>query len=161
MTQTILPSTDPLVYLERIDALYSDVRKWMAVLEPDAEFTETPIELEEAATGKFTAKILNIARGDRYPIRLVPIAVSMLGAEGWVDARGIGDETLIWVKEGGPAKAFLYSRGARPVPIGEVYGPAQFPGTPEGWAWMDQHNFKLEHLELPVFRDRVYRSIVE
>jgi hypothetical protein len=161
MTQAILPSTDPHTYVQRVDALYSDVRKWMAVLEPDAVFTETPIELEEAATGKFTVNILNIRRAERPSISLVPIAVSMLGAEGWVDARGLGDETLLWVKKDGPSKAFLYSPGERPMPIGELYGAAQFPGTPEGWAWMDDHNFKLEHLDLAVFRDRILRRIGE
>src|SRR6266704_745308 len=98
-------------YLQRVDQLYTDVRNWITALEPNAQFIETEIELVEGATGPYKAKNLEIARPGRPALHLIPRGRYMVGAEGRVDVRSrLGWEILVWVKAGGPALGFRFSR---------------------------------------------------
>jgi hypothetical protein len=146
-------------YLQRVDRLYADVRGWMTTLEPTAQYSETPIELVEEATGAYKAKSLEIARPGRPALRIIPRGRYMVGAEGRVDVRSrLGREILVWVSTGGPALGFRFSprRGEGPE---ELSGRPMFPGIAEGWAWSDEDRGELVHLELGVFRDRILTSI--
>ena len=83
----------------------------------------------------------------------------MIDAEGQVEVRSqLGREVLVWVRPGGPALGFRMSAGNGEAPE-ELYGRAMFPGIAEGWAWVDDDQRKLEHLDLAIFRDRILKSI--
>lgn len=56
----------------------------------------------------------------------------------------------MWVRSGGPAIGFKFSRGADEAPD-ELSGRSMFPGIAEGWAWSDEDRGQLVHLDLPVF----------
>ena len=146
-------------YLHRVDELYSDVRKWITAIEPDAQFSEPEIDLAEEATGAYKARILEIIRPGRPALQVIPRGRYMVGAEGRVDVRSrLGRELLVWVRAGGPAVGFRVSLGSGGVPE-ELSGHAMFPGVAEGWAWADEDRGKLIHLDLAVFRDRILNSI--
>jgi hypothetical protein len=146
-------------YLQRVDQLYADVRNWITAMEPNAQVFETEIELVEEATGPYKAKNLEIARPGRPALRLIPHGRYMVGAEGRVDVRSrLGQEILVWVRAGGPAVGFKFSRGTGEAPE-ELSGRLMFPGIAEGWAWSDEHRGELLHLDLSVFRDRILSSI--
>jgi len=146
-------------YLNRIEQLYAQIRDWMAVLEPNVRFSETVVVLDEGATGGYEAKSLEVVRSGKPALRLVPRGRYMVGAEGRVDVRSrLGRETLVWVREGGPAVGFRFLPGDGPVPE-EVRGQAMFPGIAEGWAWVDEAGRSLRHLDLGVFRDRILSSL--
>lgn len=145
-------------YLQRVDRLYADVRDWMTALEPDAQFSETTVELDEMATGPYEAKCLEIARSGKPALRLVPRGRYMLGAEGMVEAYGLlGREILVWVRAGAPALGFRFSSANGEGPE-EVYGDPMFPGVAEGWAWNDEEGGELLHLDPTVF-GRILKSI--
>jgi hypothetical protein len=147
------------IYLQRVDQLYAEVRNWFTALEPDAQFFETEIELDEEATGPYKAKRLDIARPGRLALRMIPRGRYMIGAEGRVDVCSqLGDEIFVWVRAGGPAVGFIFSRENGEAPE-ELSGRPMFPGIAEGWAWSDEHRGALLHLDLSVFRDRILRSI--
>lgn len=142
-------------YLQRVDRLYADVRRWMSALEPDAQFSETQIDVVEEATGPYKAKSLEIARPGRPALRLIPRGRYVLGAEGRVDVRSrLGPEVLVWVREGGPAVGFRFAPGTAEAPE-ELSGRPMFPGIAEGWAWSDEDRGELKHLDQSVFRDRI------
>ena len=146
-------------YLRRVDQLFADVRNWMTALEPDAQFTETRIDLVEEATGPYKAKSLDIARPGRPALRLVPRGRYMIGAEGRVDVRSrLGSEILVWVRAGGPAVGFRASPRVGEPPE-ELSGRAMFPGIAEGWAWSDEDRGELRHLDQAIFRDHILNSI--
>lgn len=146
-------------YLQRVDQLYVDVRNWMAALAPNAQFSETEIELAEEATGAYKAKTLEIARPGWPALSLIPRGRYMVGAEGRVDVRSwLGHEILVWVRTGGPALGFRFLPGSGEAPE-ELYGQPMFPGIAEGWAWDDEDRGALLHLDLAVFRDRILKSI--
>jgi hypothetical protein len=146
-------------YLERVEHLYTDVRVWMAALEPSTQFSETEIELDEEATGAYKAKSLEILRPGRAALRVIPHGRYMIGAEGRVDVRSrLGREILVWVRAGGPAVGFRASTG-NGVDLEELSGPLMFPGIAEGWAWTDEDRGELVHLDLTVFRDQILKSI--
>jgi hypothetical protein len=146
-------------YLQRVDQLYGDLRKWMAVLEPNAQFSETVIQLAEEATGSYEAKSLEIARPGRPALRFIPHGRYMVGAEGSVDVRSrLGREILVWVRAGGPAVGFRFSPGSGEAPE-ELSGRPMFPGIAEGWAWSDEDRGELKHLDLEVFRDHILNNI--
>ncbi len=146
-------------YLQRVDQLYVDVRDWMKGLEPDAQFTETVIDIAEEATGAYKAKSLDIARKGKPALRLIPRGRYMVGAEGRVDVRSrLGREILVWVRSGGPALGFRTSADGGDAPE-ELSGRAMFPGIAQGWAWADEDHRALQHLDLAVFRDRILSSI--
>ena len=157
-TQTIAIA-NVTTYLQRIERLYSDVRNWMAALEPSAQFSETPIELVEEATGPYQAKSLEIARPSRPALRLIPQGRYVIGAEGRVDVRGrLGREILMWVRAGGPAVGFRSSPGNGKI-LEELIGPPMFPGIAEGWAWSDEDRGELKHLDKDVFRDDILTNV--
>src|SRR5947208_12950070 len=113
-------------YLQRVDQLYADVRNWITALEPNVQIFETEIELVEEATGPYKAKNLEITRPGRPALRLIPRGRYMVGAEGWVDVRSqLGREILVWVRAGGPALGFRFSRGTGEAPE-ELYGRPMF-----------------------------------
>jgi hypothetical protein len=146
-------------YLQRVDQLYSDVRNWMTALEPNAQFSETQIELVEEATGRYQAKSLEIARPGRPALRLIPRGRYMVGAEGSVDVRSrLGREILVWVRAGGPAVGFRFSAGSGDAPE-ELSGRPMFPGIAEGWAWSDEDRGELQHLDQDVFRSHIVNNI--
>jgi hypothetical protein len=146
-------------YLHRVDQLYDEVRIWMTALEPNAKFFETETELDEEATGPYKAKCLEIARPGRQALHLIPRGRYMIGAEGLVDVRSrLGREVLVWVRAGGPAVGFKFSRGTGEAPE-ELSGRCMFPGIAEGWAWSNEDRVEVLHLDLSVFRDRILSSI--
>lgn len=146
-------------YLQRVNQLYVDVRKWMTALEPGAQFSESEIEIAEEATGTYKAKALDISRPARLTLNLVPHGRYMLGAEGQVDVRSqLGREILVWVRAGAPALGFRFSRESGQAPE-DLYGDPTFPGIAEGWAWDDEDRGELLHLDLTVFRDRILNSL--
>lgn len=146
-------------YLQRVDQLYADIRNWISALEPTAHFSETEIELDEEATGPYKAKSLDIARPGCPSLRFIPQGRYMVGAEGGVDMRSrLGREVLVWVRAGGPAVGFRFSKDAGQAPE-ELIGRPMFPGIAEGWAWSDEDRGDLLHLDLAVFRDRILSNI--
>jgi hypothetical protein len=146
-------------YLQRVHQLYADVRSWMAMLEPNAQFSEGEIEIAEEATGAYKATTLEIARPGRSTLRLIPRGRYMLGAEGMVDIRSpLGNEEFVWVRAGGPALGFRYSPG-NGAELEELLGDPMFPGVAEGWAWVNDDCRELLHLDLAVFRDRILKSV--
>jgi hypothetical protein len=161
MTAQTLAISNVQTYLQRVVALYGEVREWMTALEADAQFSETVVELVEEATGPYKAKSLEISRKGKPAIRLIPRGRYMIGAEGRVDIRSrLGRETVVWVEAGGPAVGFRFSPGGGPAPE-ELSGRPMFPGIEKGWAWADDHRKGLEHLDFAVFRDRIVASLSE
>ena len=159
MAAQAIAITNVQTYLQRVRQLYDDVRGWMTALEPNSQFSETEIELDEEATGPYKAKRLEIARTGRPALRFGPRGRYMVGAEGRVDVQSdLGRETLVWVGAGGPAVGFRFSPGSGEAPE-ELTGPPMFPGIAEGWAWSDEDHAQLVHLDFAVFRDRILNSI--
>ncbi len=69
-------------YLRRVKQLHAHVREWMTELEPDSQFSEREIELSEEATGRYKARVLEIATPGRPAIRLVPRGATWLERKG-------------------------------------------------------------------------------
>jgi hypothetical protein len=159
MTTQAVANANVQSYLQRLAQLYDDVRSWMCAFEPSSQFSETDIELLEEATGRYTARMLEIARLGRPAIQLVPRGRYMLGGEGRVDVKSrLGREILVWIRAGGPEVAFRFSAGSGEAPE-ELSGRPMFPGIAEGWAWSDEDRGELLHLDQAVFRDRILSSI--
>jgi hypothetical protein len=147
------------IYLQRVSELYADVRGWMAALEPDAQFSETSIDLDEQATGPYKAETLEISRNGKPGIRLIPQGRYIINAEGYVEVESIlGREMLVWIRAGGPGLGFRFLPGEGSAPE-ELYGEERYPGVKEGWAWVDVGHRTLKHLDCDVFRDGVLASI--
>lgn len=139
-------------YLGRLDALYGQVKSWVLSREPDARFTTAPVELDEQMTGSYEAPALEIALPGKFPIRLVPCGIFMVGAHGCVDARSqLGNELLVWME---PAAAPT-DRSA-----GRISHPL-YPGVPEGWAWADPGHDRVVPLTDRVFWDDLIPSLTE
>ena len=90
-------------FLNRVDELYTQVRKWIAEYDPNAEFSDEDVMLNEEPVAPYQAKILVIKRPAYKPVRLIPRGRWIIGAEGRVDMKSdLGTETLVYVSEGGP-----------------------------------------------------------
>lgn len=159
MAAQAVASANVQSYLRRVDQLYADVRKWMAALEPNAQFSETETELVEEATGPYKVRSLEVARQGRPSVRFIPRGHYTVGAEGRVDVRSrLGREILVWVRAGGPAVGYRFSKDPSEAPE-ELIGNPMFPGIAEGWSWSDEDGGDLLHLDLGVFRDRILNNI--
>jgi hypothetical protein len=91
-------------FLDRIDRLYEQVRKWILNFDSKAEITEESLKLVEEPVGSYLAHALIIKRSDRKTVSLIPRGRWIIGAEGRVDIKSdLGTETLVYVLDGGPA----------------------------------------------------------
>ena len=69
-------------YLERVNALYSEVRQWCS--QRELEVSEGTIELNEEQTPLYAAPSLRITRGGARLAEVVPIGAAIIGAHGRV-----------------------------------------------------------------------------
>ena len=144
---------DVTEFLARLELLYADAQRWL----PAARFSRSVVELDEMATGPYTAPVLEVTRPDAGPLRFVPRARYMLGGSGMVDLESnLGSETLVWVLAGAPEVGFKFPDGTPPI---EVIGAPTRPALPAGWVWVDGHHHDLVHLNRDVFLNRVVDTL--
>lgn len=146
-------------YLDRVESLYESIREWMRQEDPEVEFTERDVTLNEELAGRYRAKTLKVLRPGRPAMAFVPRGVYMVAARGRVDVlSALGSEILVWVEAGGSAVAVRESGGA-----GTVSSSVRslFPRVTAGWAWVNDTKTRLEHLTREVFLQRIAGPLSE
>jgi hypothetical protein len=78
----------------RIAGLYSDIREWLATVQPPVLIDEYEVRLNEELSGPYSMPALSIRRGNRS-IEVQPIAIWVVGAQGRVDIVGPTDRRIL------------------------------------------------------------------
>lgn len=126
------------VYLERLSALYADVRRWLG--DKGVEITEDSIEIYEAEFGRYNAPRLSIRKNQGGMLAEIrPVGASIIAADGRADIVGTLDtQSLVYFHDGGPQVDVTQDR-----PDGVVVGHRpMFRGVDmDGWYWMEEKRF--------------------
>lgn len=90
-------------YVSRLEALYSDVAKW--VKGAGLKFSRGQIEIREEIPGSYSVPTLVILDADGNKLAdLLPVGAWLIGAEGRVDLVGLMDRnSLVYLETGGPS----------------------------------------------------------
>jgi hypothetical protein len=88
-----------VAWRERIEGLYSDIRSWLAEMDPPPTIETTSTRIIEKHSGEYEAPMLLVKRGEgEFQVR--PIAQWVVGADGRVDMEGgDGPFLLVWMGE--------------------------------------------------------------
>jgi len=126
------------VYLERLSALYADVRRWLHG--KGVEIVEDSVEIYEAEFGRYRAPRLFIQKDRKRIIAEIrPVGASIIAADGRADIVGSLDtQSVVYFHDGGPQIEFTEER-----PGGGVSGQRpMFRGVDDdGWYWLEEKRF--------------------
>jgi len=124
-------------YISRLNALYSDVEKWIEGTDVKASRGQT--ELREEIPGSYEAPTLALQDGQGDKVAdLLPVGAWIIGAEGRVDLVGVLDRnSLVFLRQGGPhRKTKVRVVGSREAE--EEWSRPLFQGVDRpGWYWIE------------------------
>lgn len=153
MTEQIVKQPPGMIsdYLERLTALYRDMRHWCSKL--GLEVTDGTIELNEEGLPLYTAPSINITRDRAAVAEVVPVGAAIIGARGRVDLIGRMAR-----------HAFLFQVGKGPTitiqtvvegkPNDNEPGRPIIPGIDgDGWYWVEASVRRAKRVDEALFVD--------
>ncbi|MCX7045832.1 MAG: hypothetical protein NTX50_10170 [Candidatus Sumerlaeota bacterium] len=115
-------------YVQRLNTLYSNVRKWMGGIDPEAKFSEGAIMLNEEMTGVFKAPTLVIRPKSGFEIRLWPRACVTIGSSGCLQEKSpLGRELLVYRER---------KKRAAKNRLPDISVPPRSCRHEKGWTWL-------------------------
>ena len=145
-------------YLARVTSLFGHLRKWIKVIDPEAELGEESIAIKEEPVASYEAQVLVIHRPSRKTVRLIPRGCWIIGAEGRVDMESdLGTETLIYTSESGVGIRIdeLTENGGR-LERAKPHSAAQ-QEVAEGWYFMQNRQIGL----IPTLDANLFHRLLE
>jgi len=122
------------LYNERIQELYSNVKKWLANhsdLFPKMQFKEIDITRREELSGDYQTKKLTILSGEDKLAELIPGGIWIIAAYGRLDLVGkSGSEIIVYLSEGGSHTEVTISGYSSSM-------TSDYESMKEGWHWID------------------------
>src|SRR5882724_2795399 len=146
-------------FRQRIDGLYDNVRAAIVARVPGAAFHQTPVQLNEEATGPYELESLDVSLPGFPAVRFVPRGIFMVGARGRVDVRSrLGRQTLVWLEAGGPALTATVNPDEETE---TVISRPLFPNAAAGWSWSDPKRIEVRPLSPDVLWDHVLTPLTQ
>ncbi len=119
------------LYNNRIQELYSDVKKWLANYSDLLQCNEIGITRREEMSGDYQTKKLTILSGEDKVVELIPGGIWIIAAYGRLDLVGkSGSEVIVYLREGGPHTQVTISGMSSPI-------TSDYESIKEGWHWID------------------------
>jgi hypothetical protein len=138
-------------YLQRVEALYHSVRGWCAA--HDLTVKEGLVTMEEMDLPGYEAPSLEIFKGSKSLVKLVPIAASILRAEGRVDMNGpLARHPLIFRVPNGPP----YPKNGISWPKDpNQWGRPCSTASHDGWYWTESLIRRQKPIDERLFLDLI------
>jgi hypothetical protein len=138
-------------YVRRVEALYVSVRSWCA--NHDLTVKEGSITIKEMDLPDYDAPTLEISKGSKVLVKLVPIAVQIIRAEGRVDMNGpLARQPLIFRV---PTARPYPKEGIRWPKDPNQCGLPRSTASHDGWYWTESLIRRQKPIDESLFLDLI------